>query len=57
MRWTVSGADKPGLCQQPVNEDKREGGGLLEVQSIIYLYVSLSLSVFLSLATWEPGSK
>lgn len=39
----VSEADKVGLCQQPVNEDKREGGGLLEVRSIIYLSLCLSL--------------
>lgn len=40
MKWRLPEADKAGLCQQPVNEDKRGGsgrggvgggGGLLEV--------------------------
>lgn len=49
MRWTVSGADKAGLCQQPVNEDKRGGGGgLLEVRSIIYLSPSLFVALCVS---------
>lgn len=61
MRWTASEADKAGLCQQPVNEDKRGGGGLLEVRSIIYLSLSLSLFVSLCLTFsptfWKPGCK
>lgn len=45
MRWKVSEA---GLCQQCVNEDKREREGFEWEQSIIYLSPTDFISLFLS---------
>lgn len=53
MKRTLPGADKAGLCQQPVNEDKRGGGWLSEQWNIIHL----SLRFPFSSAVWSPAFK
>lgn len=53
---TVSGADKAGLCQRPVNEDKRGGGGPVGMQTIIQNSLSPCLSKFCTLCYLQKYS-